>query len=163
MAIDVFISCSTRDRDVAEAIGETLDAHGVSYWSPLALKPGQPTTAPDSFRLVVLVFSSRAAKSRRVVKEVEYALKSTMPIVTLSVDPVGPGPPFDKLAATEYWRDGRRVSLPEHLEQLVYWVTMVLARLDMGARARTTDPRTGRKRLDRTRRAAVTQPMRPSG
>ena len=158
MAIDVFISCSTRDRDVAEAIGEVLDAHGVSYWSPLELKPGQPATAPDSFRLVVLVFSSRAGKSRRVVKEVDYALENAMPIVTLSVEPVVPHPPFDQLAATEYWRDARRVSLPEHLEQLIYWVTMLLARLDMGARVQARDPGHGR-----TRNAAVTQPARPPG
>ncbi len=40
MSTDVFISCSTRDKQVGEAICEALSANGVSYWSPLDLKAG---------------------------------------------------------------------------------------------------------------------------
>ena len=137
MAIDVFISCSTRDRDVAEAIGRTLESRGVSYWSPLELGPGQPAKAPGAFRMVVLAFSARANKSRRVRTEIQHAIDRQMPIVTLCVEDVAPRQPFDRLAESGYWRHGRRSSLPEHLEQVVYWVTMLLARLDMGSEART--------------------------
>lgn len=156
MSTDVFISCTTRDRDVAEAIAATLDANGVSYWSPLELRQGQPATAPGPFRLVVLVFSGRADRSKRIRREIEQALARDIPIVTLSVEQVQPQPPFERLAGSEYWRDGRRTSLPEHLEQLVYWVTMLLARLDMGSKVRTLDPAPDRPRRDRAlRRAGV--------
>ena len=140
MPIDTFISCSTRDRDVAEAISTALNASGVTCWSPLDLKPDEPATAPDRFRLVVLVFSSRAGKSRRVIKEIEHAIARQMPIVTLCVEDVRPRPPFDILAASDYWRNGRRTSLAEHMEQILYWVTMLLARLDMGSKAQTLEP-----------------------
>ena len=163
MAIDVFISCSTRDRDVAEAIGRALEATGVTFWSPLELKPDQAAAAPDRFRLVVLVFSARANKSRRIIKEIEYALARQMPIVTLCIDEAPPRPPFDQLAASEYWRYGRRASLPEHLEQLTYWVTMLLARLDMGSRAQTINSTQFRRRAGRTRPQAVTPPTRRQG
>ena len=146
MAIDVFISCSTRDRDVAEAIGRTLESRGVSYWSPLELGPGQPAKAPGAFRMVVLAFSARANKSRRVRTEIQHAIDRQMPIVTLCVEDVAPRQPFDRLAESAYWRRGRRSSLPEHLEQVVYWVIMLLARLDMGSDARTLAPAKPRRR-----------------
>ena len=146
MAVDVFISCSTRDRDVAEAIGRTLESTGVSSWSPLELGPGQSAKAPGKFRAVVLVFSARASRSKRVRAEIQCAVDRRMPIVTLCLDDTVPRQPFDELAKSAYWRLGRRSSLPEHLEQLVYWVTMLLARLDMGSKAWTQAPAKPRRR-----------------
>lgn len=145
MAIDVFISCSTRDRDVAEAIGQSLHAHGVTFCSPLAPMPGQSAKPADNkYRTVFLVFSSQANRSGRVRKEIRCAIEQQTPIVTLSVEDVPVLSPFDRLAESDYWRHGRRTSLPEHVELVVYWITMLLARLDMGSPVRTLGPvRTG--------------------
>jgi len=140
MAIDVFISCSARDRDIAESLSRSLRDSGVSCWSPVEVEAGQPIKAPGTFRMVVLIFSARANKSKRVNSEIQYAIGRDMPIVALSVEDVPPRRPFDRLSRTKYWLQGRRTSLPAHIERLVYWVTMLLARLDMGSEARTLTP-----------------------
>jgi len=149
MAVDVFISCASRDRDVAEAIGRSLHAHGVTFCSPLQPVPGQSAKPADgTFRIVLLVFSGRANRSRRVRKEIEAAIEQHIPIVTLSVEDVPARPPLDQLTRSEYWRHGRRTSLPEHIEQVVYWTTMLLARLDMGSPVETLGPVRGRSTTD---------------
>ena len=151
MAIDVFISCSNRDRDVADAIGQSLYSHGVTFCSPLEPAPGQSAKPADNkFRIVFLVYSAQANRSRRVRKEIQCAIEQQTPIVTLSVEDVPAQSPFDRLGESHYWRHGRRTSLPEHVEQVVYWITMLLARLDMGSPVRTLGPVRGKSTTDTT-------------
>lgn len=79
MAADVFISFSSADREFAERIYDRLKKNGVQPWmSTRDITPGMDyqgsiVRAIQSSKVVLLVFSSKAAHSAEVVKELSLA------------------------------------------------------------------------------------------
>jgi len=76
MAHDVFISHSSKDKTVADAVCGTLEKQGVRCWiAPRDVPPGQSWAAAivegiSNSKVFVLVFSDRSNQSKQVVKEV---------------------------------------------------------------------------------------------
>lgn len=137
MAVDVFISCSTRDKQEGSAICDALVANDVSFWSPLSLKPGDMSQAPSIGRVLVLVFTPHAAASSRIAQEVQFAITHQMPIISLAVGDAQPADPFSRLVGTQHWHQAPGKSIVDALDKLVYSVTMTLARLDQGTSVKT--------------------------
>jgi len=97
LAHDVFISYSDSDREIAEALAETLKVEGVSATlGPAASARGKAREEAvdeeiDASGALLLVFSWNALGSRRLLREVERAVDGGTPVVSFHADKT----PFD--------------------------------------------------------------------
>jgi len=85
MAHEVFISYSTKDKPIADAVYAQLESRGIRCWiAPRDVLPGEQYAAAlvralRASRLMVLVFSSGANESEHVLREVERAASKKLP------------------------------------------------------------------------------------
>src|SRR5947209_2827831 len=95
---DVFISYSSLDRPVADAICTMLEADGIQCWmAPRDVTPGKEwgeeiVDAIAGTRVFVLVFSQNSDQSPQVRREVERAVHhraAILPFRTEDVRPTG--------------------------------------------------------------------------
>lgn len=92
MAHDVFVSCSSKDKDVARVLVSAFDAGGVRCWlaerdvAASADFTTVLTEAIDSSRLVVLLLSHNASSSVWVRRELVRALEKNLPILPVRID-----------------------------------------------------------------------------
>ena len=79
MPYDVFISHSSEDKLIAEAVCNRLESAGVRCWiAPRDIRPGEAWSAAilrgiEVCRVMVLVFSDHANESPHVRREVAHA------------------------------------------------------------------------------------------
>src|SRR6516165_5225118 len=91
MAHDVFISYSTKDKPVADAVCASLEGHGIRCWiAPRDIIPGMDwggsiVEAIESARLMVLVLSASADASPQILREVERAVNKGVRIIPLRI------------------------------------------------------------------------------
>src|SRR5262245_1293146 len=101
MAHDVFISHSSRDKTVADAVCATLERRGIRCWiAPRDVPPGEAwprviTGAINGSRVMVLVVSAAANTSDQIGREVTLAANRGLTIVPIRVEDVVPN---DELA-----------------------------------------------------------------
>lgn len=121
---DVFISHSSEDKRLAEAICHALEDHGITCWfAPRDIAAGQdwPTAivkAIASCRLMVLVFSSRADQSTYVLDEVTLASDAQTTILPIRVENVVPSSGLKLHLASCQWLDAIATSPECHLEMI---------------------------------------------
>jgi hypothetical protein len=124
MAHDVFISYSSEDKPVGDAICATLESKGVRCWiAPRDVVPGQDwgnsiVQAIATARVMVLVFSSHANDSPHVKREVERAVHHGLVIVPFRIEDVVPGSNLEYFLGTPHWLDALTPPLEAHLERL---------------------------------------------
>ena len=96
MAHDVFISYSTEDKTVADAVCAILEGRGLRCWiAPRDIMPGADwgesiVRAIGESRLLLLVFSTNANRSKQIKREVEVAADSGVAIVPLRIEDIAP-------------------------------------------------------------------------
>jgi len=96
MAHDVFISYSSKDKPIADAVCATLEGSKIRCWiAPRDVLPGVPygealINALNQSRLLVLVFSADANNSPQVMREVERAVNKNIPIIPFRIENVLP-------------------------------------------------------------------------
>jgi hypothetical protein len=80
MALDTFISYSSKDKTAADAACAVLERAGIRCWiAPRDIRPGQEyghsiIEAIDQCRVMVLIFSADANDSRQIHREIERAV-----------------------------------------------------------------------------------------
>jgi hypothetical protein len=125
MAHDVFISYSTEDKNVADAICSVLEKNDHRCWiASRDSKPGhgyagQIQQAVKACKVLVLVWSEKANASKHVLAEVRLAFDSEKLIVPFRIEEVEPSSDFDYYLGTWQWLDALTPSLDQHLEKLV--------------------------------------------
>lgn len=133
MAHEVFISYSSKDREVADAVCAALEARGVSCWiAPRDVPPGADwnemnARAIAESRLMTLVFSSRADASQQVRRKVKHAVERGLPIAVFRIEDVTPSPPLKNHLAAARWLDALPPPPEAHLDRLVETITPLLA------------------------------------
>ncbi len=132
MAHDVFVSYSSKDKAVADAVCATLESNRIRCWiAPRDVPPGLSYPAAlshaiDDCRAMVLVFSSDSNTSPQVIREVERAVSKGKPIVPFRIHDVQPSPDMGYLIGTLHWLDALTPPLEAHLRQLVVTVQSFL-------------------------------------
>src|SRR5204862_1543426 len=97
MAHDVFISHSSSNRTIANAVCAALESIGIRCWiAPRDVLPGRSysgeiTRAIQPSRAFVLIFSEHSNNSEQVLREGQIAANSRLPIVQFGIDVVLPG------------------------------------------------------------------------
>jgi hypothetical protein len=128
MASEVFISHSTKDKDVADAVCAALESSGIGCWiAPRDIKPGESWAASIlhgtyQCRLLVLIFSSHANESKQVAREVERAVHRGVPILTLRIHDVMPQDGLEYFLSSSQFIEAIKSPFEAHLAALVEMV-----------------------------------------
>lgn len=155
MAHDVFISHSTNNRPVANAVCAALESDGVRCWiAPRDVMPGRSysgeiTRAIQQSRAFVLIFSEHSNNSEQVLREVQLAANSRLHIVQFRIDAVVPSDDLEYYLSGPHWLDAVTPPLEAHLDQLKHSMKALLSL-----------PRTGEGENERAP-ASPSAPVRP--
>jgi hypothetical protein len=143
MAHDVFISHSSNNRTVANAVCAALESIGIRCWiAPRDVLPGRSysgeiTRAIQQSRAFVLIFSEHSNNSEQVLREVQLAANSRLHIVQFRIDAVLPSDDLEYYLSGPHWLDAVTPPLDAHLEQLKSSMKALLAL------PRAAEPETG--------------------
>ena len=80
MSYDIFISYSSEDKIVADAVVADLEKKDIRCWyAPRDIRPGADwgdsiTQAIDNCTIMLLIFSKNSNRSKRVLDEIYYAI-----------------------------------------------------------------------------------------
>lgn len=136
MAHDVFISHSSADKPVADAVCAALEAKGIRCWiAPRDIKPSESWAAAivgaiRGARIFLLVFSRNANNSEQVQREVERAANSGRQLLTLRIEDASPEEALEYYLNTPHWLDAITPPLEAHLDKLADACASLLAWLD---------------------------------
>jgi formylglycine-generating enzyme len=125
MAFDVFISHPHQDKAVADAACAKLEAEGIRCWiaprdiAPSADWAGSIIDAIDGCRVMILIFSEHANRSRQVRREVQHAFEKEKPVVPFRIENVMPEGALAYYMPSVHWLDALTPPVEQHLEKLV--------------------------------------------
>jgi hypothetical protein len=134
MAHDVFLSYSSQDKPIADAVCGTLEGKRIRCWiAPRDVLPGLPygeaiVEAIESSRVMVLVFSANSNTSPQVMREVERAVSKGIPILPLRIEQVLPSKSLEHFISSLHWLDALTPPLEKHLQSLAETVQLLLVR-----------------------------------
>jgi hypothetical protein len=131
---EVFVSYSSRDKPVADAIVARLEQAGIRCWvAPRDVLPGMNwahaiVEAIGSTRLMVVVLSGEANRSPQVLREVERAIATGAVVIPFRVEAVEPTDAMAYYLASEHWLDALTPPLDDHIATLAQVVEAFLER-----------------------------------
>jgi hypothetical protein len=111
MSVDVFISHSNKDKNIAEAICHQLESDGIRCWiAPRDIEFGADWTAGitqgiASCKVFVLVFSDSANTSDHVRREVAKAFSLGLAVIPFRTEEVAPNRSLSYYLETVHWLD----------------------------------------------------------
>jgi hypothetical protein len=129
----VFISYSSKDKTVADAVCATLESRKIRCWiAPRDVPPGKPYAASlvnaiSDSRVFVLVLSEGSNQSSHVLREVGEAVDNGIPILPLRIEDVEPSQEMRYYIKSIHWLDAMTPPLEQHLEKLSGSVQALLA------------------------------------
>jgi hypothetical protein len=129
---DVFISYSSKDKTVADAVCARLESAAIRCWiAPRDVVPGTSygegiIDAIHAAKIMVLVFSSSANSSGHIPKEVERAVSNGLTILPFRIENVPPGKSLDYFIGSVHWLDAMTPPMEKHLDDLAATVHKLL-------------------------------------
>jgi hypothetical protein len=124
MAHDVFISHSSRDKPVSDAVCAALENAGIRCWvAPRDVQPGRSfageiTRAIQQGKAMVLIFSANSNNSSQVLREVQLAVDSQLHILQFRIEEVLLNDDLKYYLSTPHWLDAMTPPLENHLDRL---------------------------------------------
>jgi serine/threonine protein kinase len=131
----VFISYSNEDKIVAESVCAALEASNIGCWiAPRDVQGGRPysgqiTQAIREARVLLLILTAAANRSKHVLREVERAAHCQNHLLTFRVEPLTPGDDLAYFLGADQWVDGFRPLPPsQHFPVLIQHAQNLLQR-----------------------------------
>jgi hypothetical protein len=124
MAHDVFLSHSAQNREVADAVCTALEKAAIRCWvAPRDVRPGRSfpgeiTRAIQQSKVMLLIFSGHSNNSEQVLREVQLATDSRLPIVRFRIEDVALTDDLRYFLSTPHWLDALTPPLSKHIERL---------------------------------------------
>jgi hypothetical protein len=124
VAHDVFISYSSKDKTVANAVCAKLESRNIRCWiAPRDILPGNIyaealVDALDQSRILILIFSANSNNSTQVMREVERAVRLGIPILPFRIEDVLPSKAMEYFLSAPHWLDALTPPLERHLDIL---------------------------------------------
>ena len=121
MPRDVFISHSAQDKKVSETICAALEQNGIRCWiAPRDVRagksfPGEITRAIQQSKVMLLIFSRHSNSSEQVLREVQLAVDSHLPIVRLRIEDIPLSDDLRYYLSTPHWLDALSHPLSKHI------------------------------------------------
>lgn len=125
MKHEVFLTYSTNDRVIAQAVCDFIEKEGIAVWmAPRDILPGSEWAASiidaiNSARAMVIVFSDHANKSVHIQREIERAINKRIPIIPFRIENVPPTPTLEYFISAPHWLDAFEPPVESHFEKLV--------------------------------------------
>lgn len=132
MTHDVFISYSSKDKAIADAVCAKLENNRIRCWiAPRDILPGVEygqalVNAIKTSRAVVLVLSSNSNVSPQVMREIERAVSSGIPIIPLRIEDITPSESMEYYLSSVHWLDAITPPIEQHLDKLTDTVVRIL-------------------------------------
>ena len=133
MTHDVFISYSSQDKTVADAVCAKLESRKIRCWiAPRDIPAGQPYAAAlikaiNCSRIVVLILSADSNKSVHVLREVGEAVDKAIPILPLRIEDIEPSEEMRYYIKSLHWLDALSPPRERQLNKLVNSVQALLS------------------------------------
>jgi hypothetical protein len=130
--LDAFISYSSKDEEIGNAVCAGLEAAGIPCWiAPRNIRPGEEwsgaiVSAIDRCRVMVLIFSSRSNHSKQVTREVHRAFTNEVPVIPFRIEDISPTDALSYFLSSVQWLDATKLPFEQHLKQLIDTVRAVL-------------------------------------
>ena len=108
---DVFVSYSTKDKGIADALVRHLEEHGVACWiAPRDIPSGMEyadlvVDAIETSKLVLVLFSDAAQNSRWVRSEINRALSESKDIIPVRIEDMGSQKGMEVYLGRQQWVD----------------------------------------------------------
>ncbi len=124
MKVDVFISYSTKNQAIADAVHRDLSDAGLHCWlAPRELKAGDLWAASiveaiDASRLMVVVLSQDADRSPQVLREVNRAVHKWLAIIAVKIEVFALSREMEYYLGPVHWLDASKMSLDQCLSRL---------------------------------------------
>jgi hypothetical protein len=124
MAHDVFISHSTKDKAVSDAVCAALESAGIRCWiAPRDVRPGRSfageiTRGIQQSKAMVLIFSAHSNNSEQVLREVQLAVTAHLHIVQFRIEDVVLNDDLQYFLGTPHWLDALSPPLENHISRL---------------------------------------------
>jgi TolB-like protein len=121
---DVFVSYSSQDAALADAMVAALERQGLKCWiAPRDVKPGAQyadaiVRAINEAQVLVLVLSASAVGSSHVGREVERAASKHKQIIAFRLDAAPLNPALEYFLSQSQWIDVPAFGMPEALAKL---------------------------------------------
>jgi hypothetical protein len=141
MAHDIFISHSSKDKTIADAVCATFEANGLRCWvAPRDVPPGAAwgaaiVDAIQNSRVMALIFSDNANTSGQIAREVELAANYGVTIVPIRVEDVAPARSLQYFLSNIHWLDALSPPLERRLQEIAAKIKPMLEREGMAATA----------------------------
>jgi hypothetical protein len=154
MAHDVFISHSSRDKPVSDAVCAALERAGIRCWvAPRDVQPGRSfageiTRAIQQSKAMVMIFSANSNTSEQVLREVQLAVDSQLHILQFRIEEVLLNDDLKYYLSTPHWLDALTPPLENHLARLSASMKTLLGKPDTGAVASDLAPIAERRGTD---------------
>ncbi len=134
MGHDVFISHSSEDKAVADAVTAKLEQAGYRCWiAPRDILPadswsGSIVRAIEECTLMVIIFSQQSNASQQVVREVERAINSGATVIPMRIDETMPTDDLSYFLGSTHWMDAIGGAMESKLSELVDIVGRVMSK-----------------------------------
>src|ERR1043165_4413761 len=121
MPRDVFISHSAQDKKVSETICAALEQSGIRCWiAPRDVRagksfPGEITRAIQQTKVMLLIFSRHSNSSEQVLREVQLAVDSHVPIGRLRIEDIPLSDDLRYYLSTPHWLDALSHPVSKHI------------------------------------------------
>jgi len=136
MAHDVFISHSSRDKTVSDAVCAALEQAGIRCWiAPRDVQPGRSfageiTRAIQQGKAMVLIFSAHSNTSEQVLREVQLAVEAKLHILQFRIEEVLLNDDLKYYLSTPHWLDALSPPLENHLDRLGHSLQTLLGKAE---------------------------------
>jgi len=164
----IFISYSSMDKTVADAVCATLEGRGILCWvAPRDVLPGLPygeaiIEAIEACHVLVLVFSSSANQSPQVMREIERAVSKGILVIPLRIEAVRPSKSLEYFISASHWMDALTPPLEKHLLSLAEAVQFHLLRAGERDEFHEGEPWSFRGTVEDTNERQERPPTRPA-
>ena len=134
MLHDVFISYSSKDRVIADAIVSNFENNDIRCWyAPRDIGPGDDwgeaiTKAIDACPLFLLIFSGNANASKHVLDELYYSLAEEKVVIPFRVENLDPSGAMRLHLSSLHWMDAYDPSWETHIDRLFETVSTNLSK-----------------------------------
>jgi hypothetical protein len=121
---DVFVSYSTKDKEVADAVCKALEEDGIRCWiAPRDVQPGMEYAqaiieALNTCRLFLIILSEESNTSPQVRREVERAVSKDLSILTFRIDNTILSKAMEYYLSNRHWLDASNAVLAKQLQSL---------------------------------------------
>jgi adenylate cyclase len=159
MTHDVFISYSSIDKTAADNVCSILEQKGISCWiAPRDITPGLDFAEAivDGIKLsklFILVYSSNSNNSKQVIREVDRAIHTGLPVINLRLEDVPLSKQLEYYLGSVHWLDAMTPPLEVHIDKLSEVVKILLRKDDSRGDDLEKIIRDGTLRLGQDRRS----------